>query len=159
MKGNWGTRWGWLLQAPKLNVVNPLLSNSREMNGWGQGFPGQAVFGEKWSWIHRDYSPPCLFQTISPMAQGRFFFNKRCSCKTQVIDRRQVSLTRRVTVTLYVSKGNADAVYQRKEAHYFGILAKICNVNDGLLAVVEQLGILGSQIICSTFGCFDACCY
>jgi len=45
-----------------------------------------------------------------------------------VIDRRQVSLMCHVATTLSVSKGNADAVYQRKKARYSDILAKICRL-------------------------------
>lgn len=48
-------QWDWGAQAPKPNATAPLLPKSREVNGWGQAWPGQAVFSDKWSWIQ------CLF--------------------------------------------------------------------------------------------------
>lgn len=66
-------------------------------------------------------------------------------------------MTCHVTTTLHVSEVTADAVYQRENSHCFGVFSKICSVSDGLLAVMEQLGIPGSQIICPTL--VFVCCY
>lgn len=118
----------------------------------------RVVFGEKFI-LHSERINSEFLDHLS-MGQRRFFlFNKRCSWQNfSVIDRRQISLTCHITTTLRVSKVTAHAVYQRENSHCFGAFAKTYNVSDGLFAVMEQLGILGSQIICPTLICF-VCCY